>query len=179
MSHRRGGGGAGGSKETTTNEEIPPFSESLDSKNAMHRDSSAGGGNGSGGSSKGAAPLSIDDRYEAENQNLKQKIWRENHFAVGYTEPNWSDEYTKYRKNMTGECCDAAGDTDGLPCICCSAAVCSLIGAGRVGNMAVLKQSTEWVEEEEDPGDGSEPVVRRFTRPRLDIVVGPVSRCHL
>ena len=149
-----------------------PFSESLDPKNAMDRDLSVGANSGS---SKGSAPLSLDDRYEAENISLKQKIWRENFYAVGFTEPTWVEEYEKYRKNMRKECCDAAGDSDGLPCICCSAAVCSLIGAGRVGNMAVLKQSTEWVEEEEDPGDGSEPVIRRFTRPRLDIVVGPVS----
>ena len=41
--------------------------------------------------------------------------------------------------------------------------------------MAVLKQSTEWVEEVEQDEEGEE-TVRRFTRPRLDIVVGPVSR---
>lgn len=41
-------------------------------------------------------------------------------------------------------------------------------------NIAVLKQSTEWVEEVEEGEDG-QPRTRRFTRPKLDFVIGPVS----
>jgi hypothetical protein len=90
--------------------------------------------------------------------------------------------------------------------------LCTLLGAGRVGNMAVLRQTTEWVEEvvvedddqdddddddeeevdddddtddEEELGRGrrrrhprhssatSKTTTRRYTRPRLDFVVGP------
>jgi hypothetical protein len=42
--------------------------------------------------------------------------------------------------------------------------------------MAVLKQSTEWVEETVEDENG-ETKIKRFTRPRLDFVVGPVSEC--
>ena len=54
-----------------------------------------------------------------------------------------------------------------------SAQICPLLGASRVGNMAVLKTSQEWVEEIELDEETNERTVRRFTRPRLDIVVGP------
>ena len=64
-------------------------------------------------------------------------------------------------------------NADQMPCGCCSAMVCYAIGAGRVGNMAVLKQSTEWVEEQVEDEHG-ELKTKRFTRPRLDFVVGPV-----
>jgi hypothetical protein len=40
--------------------------------------------------------------------------------------------------------------------------------------MAILKQSTEWVEEVEKDENGDRQT-RRFTRPRLDFVCGPVS----
>jgi hypothetical protein len=59
------------------------------------------------------------------------------------------------------------------PCGCCSAMVCCAVGAGRVGNIAVLRQSTEWVEEEVEDDNG-EMKMERSTRPRLDCVVGPV-----
>jgi hypothetical protein len=55
-------------------------------------------------------------------------------------------------------------------CLCCSALACAK--AGRVGNMVVLRSSTEWVEEVEE-GEGGEEKVRRYMRPRLDCVVGP------
>ena len=58
------------------------------------------------------------------------------------------------------------------PCGCCSAMICSMLGAGRVGNMAVLRQSTEWVDEMVQDENG-ETTSKRFTRPRLDVVVGP------
>ena len=67
---------------------------------------------------------------------------------------------------------------DSLPCGCCSAIVCSVLGAGRIGNMAVLKQSTEWVTEEvpdEENPTSNTMKTKRYTQPRLDFVVGPVS----
>jgi hypothetical protein len=176
MSIRRGGGG--NYPSSVKNEELVPFGEVLDKPSgplSMNRDVGDEPPTVSGKAKIAPAPLSLDERYEAEHQNLKQKAWKENPFAVGLTEPTWAEEYQKYRRHPRQECCDTSSDHDGLPCICCSAVVCSMVGAGRVGNMAVLKQGTEWVEEVEDAGDGTEPTVRRFTRPRLDIVVGPVS----
>lgn len=40
-------------------------------------------------------------------------------------------------------------------------------------NIAVIKHSTEWVEVTEEGEDG-QPRIRRFTRPKLDFVIGPV-----
>ena len=174
MSQRRGGGGQQRDNGNTA-EELVPFNEVLDlpkSPQSMDRSGdedveAAPQGNKNGSSS-------MDERYEIEAQNLKKKLWKENPFACGLTEPTWTEEYHKFKQNPMRHCSETA-ERDGIPCICCSAAACSMLGAGRVGNMAILKQSTEWVEEVDDAGDGSEPTVRRFTRPRLDIVVGPVS----
>jgi hypothetical protein len=49
------------------------------------------------------------------------------------------------------------------------------LGAGRVGNIAVFKQTTEWVEEisEESDETNGEPKMKRFTRPKLLFVAGP------
>jgi hypothetical protein len=116
----------------------------------------------------------LDVRYEEEAKNLKIKQWREGHFATGVMDGTWDEAYAKYKRNPKDECFSMSDD-DGTPCLCCSAMACSAIGAGRVGNMAVLKQSTEWVEEEEVDENG-ESTARRFTRPKLDVVVGPVRK---
>ncbi|OEU18747.1 hypothetical protein FRACYDRAFT_274878 [Fragilariopsis cylindrus CCMP1102] len=60
-----------------------------------------------------------------------------------------------------------------VPCGCCSAIMCSVLGAGRIGNMAILKQSTEWVTEEVPDEENGGMKTNRFTQPRLDFVVGP------
>ena len=121
-----------------------------------------------------AGSLSLDSRYEAENQSLKIKQWKEGYFAAGMTAATWGEEYQKWRYNFRDQCIKF-DENENVPCGCCSAVVCGVLGAGRVGNMAVLKQSTEWVEEEEEDENG-EVRTRRVTRPRLDVVVGPVSR---
>lgn len=117
--------------------------------------------------------LSLDARYESENQSILTKQWKEGYFAAGMTAATWGDEYQKWRHNFRDQCL-MLDDSDKSPCGCCSAVCCGLLGAGRVGNMAILKQSTEWVEEEEEDENG-EVRTKRFTRPRLHVVVGPVS----
>ena len=101
------------------------------------------------------------------------KQWKEGYFAAGMTAATWGEEYQKWRHNFRDQIL-MLDDNEKSPCGCCSAVVCGLLGAGRVGNMAVLKQSTEWVEEEEEDENG-ELRTKRVTRPRLDVVVGPVS----
>jgi hypothetical protein len=100
--------------------------------------------------------LSLDARYESENQALKLKQWKEGHFASGMSPSTWGEEYQKWRYNFRAQCTDFSHD-DGNPC------------------MAILRQSTEWVEQEEEDESG-EMKPTRFTRPRLDFVAGPVSR---
>jgi hypothetical protein len=104
--------------------------------------------------------------YEIRKHNHRIKKWKDSAFAVGLTEPTWKEERTRepYTPSLP---------RDDTGCLCCSAHVCALLGAGRVGNMAVLKQSQEWVEEVEDDQETGQQTVRRYARPRLDIVVGP------
>ena len=63
------------------------------------------------------------------------------------------------------------------PCGCFSALCATFFGFGRIGNMVILKQSTEWVTEEvtdeENPNGGMKS--HRFTQPKFDCIVGPVS----
>ena len=66
---------------------------------------------------------------------------------------------------------DMHPDTTG--CLCCSAMVCPLVGAGRVGNMAVLRSTTERVEEIEEDLETGGTQVRKYTRPKLLCVLGP------
>jgi hypothetical protein len=96
------------------------------------------------------------------------KVWKESPFAIGLTEPTWIDErYRDYYDSRADFMPDESG------CLCMSARVCPMFGASRVGNMAVLKSSQEWVEEVEYDDETNEPTTKRYTRPRLDIVVGP------
>jgi hypothetical protein len=106
-----------------------------------------------------------------EKGNNRTKIWMESPFAAGLTEPTWLNEMEKSRRRQPYNDDEINADTSG--CLCCSAIVCPYLGAGRVGNMAVLHSSTEWVEEVEQDEETGEKQVRRFTRPRLNIVVGP------
>lgn len=110
--------------------------------------------------------LDPDQRFEVERHLNRVKHWREHPFAVGLVPPTWRDEQGRTR-DMYGDH-ELQGDETG--CLCCTAHACPR--AGRVGNMVVLRSSTEWVEEVEVEEDGEEKV-RRYPRPRLDCVVGP------
>ena len=132
-------------------------------------------------------PLSTgtSDLSGGEGPSPRFKIWKESPFAVGLTEPTWEAE----RLSMSGKRKDRDDeDNDNQPimydedylqkdttgCLCCSAVVCSYLGAGRVGNMVVLNASTEWVEEVEQDEETGEEKVTRYTRPKLNWVVGPL-----
>lgn len=99
------------------------------------------------------------------------KKWKESPFAAGLTEVDWVDERTRdsYKSDFDHEL-----ERDMTGCLCCSAMICPLLGAERVGNMSVLKSTMEVVEEVQlDEETGKEEIVRRFSRPKLQIVVGP------
>jgi len=169
MSQRRGA-----PQKETANPEMVPFSQVLDKPSGGMRKSmepmetTRPNPNPSNVTTT-ATPASLDERYESEAHNLKLKHWKEGPFATGMTAPTWEEEYSRYTNPR--ECCMHI-EEDSMGCLCFSAIACSKLGASRVGNMAVLKQSTEWVEEEEEDENG-ETKTRRFTRPRLDVVVGP------
>lgn len=119
-----------------------------------------------------AGDLTLDDPSPLSIESTKIKHWKESPFAVGQVGVTWEEECTSEHFCCDQQCCRE--DVDANCCICCSGIVCAKLGAGRVGNMAVLKQSMEWVEHvEQDEETGEEKVIRKYQRPRLDCVVGP------
>mmetsp|Transcript_19893 Transcript_19893/g.48838 ORF Transcript_19893/g.48838 Transcript_19893/m.48838 type:complete len:290 (+) Transcript_19893:126-995(+) len=148
MSHRRG---------APPKEEMMPFTETLEDVESQQTVATENGS---------IDPMSVDSRKEAKQKRIQE--WKDGPFAASMVR-TWDEEKSRYQGNMLKE---LASGNDSMPCICCSAFACSKIGAGRIGNIAVLKQSTEWVEEIEEGEDG-QPRTRRFTRPKLDFVIGP------
>jgi len=131
------------------------------------------------GEPPGRSTLSIEQRYQQERQASRMKHWRENTHCAGLVEPTWQDEL-----DNSNPCCGCCPNVDldsrsdemeagACGCVYISACVCSKFGAGRVGNMAILKQSQEWVEEIQEDEETGEDTKRRFTRPRYDWIVGP------
>ena len=153
-----------------------PFSAALDDNKpiAMDRDSAEPLSSSSvpnsldGLSGAVADSTSLDDRLDAESQYQQQRIkqWKEGPFATGFTEQTWEADYNKFRHNLGGECSKCMDNEDTMPCGCCSAVVCSALGAGRVGNIAVLKET-------EERGEDGE------RRRKLLIVAGKRCRCAM
>jgi len=169
-----------------TIDEMVPFSEVLDGPasgagiRTMNRESSdpphAFNPNSTKSAEEKIAPISIDDRYGTESEQIRAKQWQESYFARGCTLDSWDAEYNEMKENgWKGECSKMMDgkDRNAVPCGCCSAIICSALGAGRVGNIAVLKQSNEWVTEEVADEETGRTKTKRYTRPRLDFVAGP------
>lgn len=187
MSQRRGGS----AKETgvVQNEEMVPFSQALDTPASgdsgvigMDRESSTEPSQNTHPSTVtpnnevGATSISLDARYHAESQQIRTQAWQDSYFARGNALSTWEAEYAQLVENgWKGECSKMMDghDSNSVPCGCCSAIVCPMFGAARVGNMAVLKQSNEWVTEEVPDLENGGTKTERSTRPRLDFVVGP------
>ncbi|GKY99238.1 hypothetical protein MPSEU_000879100 [Mayamaea pseudoterrestris] len=113
----------------------------------------------------------LDDERRSQIDRHKARIrhWKESEFACGLVEPSWELQRT-FHKHMVGAS-ETAPDEAG--CGCCSARICPMFGAGRVGHMVVLKSSQQWVEHVQIDPETGERKVLRYTRPRLDCVVGP------
>lgn len=101
----------------------------------------------------------IEEKYHTEREQARLRHWKGSDYAAGLVEPTWSDELDVYRRG--GGCCCCRPSVDmgqmfhdeldpGCGCIYLSAVVCSRLGAGRVGNMAVLKERYVMVEADED-----------------------------
>ena len=147
-------------------EEMLPFSENLSSVDVENPISNGADNNNNNST---ITAMSLETRYEEEEKAIRIKQWKEGPFAAAMVVP-WDEAYKKFRNDG----CLSYDSSETMPCLCCSAIACSKVGAGRVGNMIVLKQTTEWVEEEEIDENG-EKRTRRFTRPKLQFVMGPVS----
>jgi hypothetical protein len=85
-----------------------------------------------------------DSVYDTLDEEEARRIqhWKDSPFAVGLVDVTWADS------RRVGRSCQNI-----------SAFICPLLNAGRVGNMVVLKQSTEKQDEENIP--------------RLDCIMGP------
>ena len=107
------------------------------------------------------SPASLDARER------KYKHWEDSHFAVGCVNPTWEDD----------RACGRPERSKHLPIdskISLSAYFCGCLGADRVGNLAVLAQTTEEYDHVEivDEESGEQRTSRR-KRPKLLCVLGP------
>jgi len=137
--------------------------------------SSADDGNnsGSGGGGGGAPAISAEGRFRDEKYNRKVQHWKDHPLAVGLVEISWSDEMQKFRDRDARRRAADDSSAESANCLCCSAVVCPYLGATRIGNMSVLKQSTIEINIEEEDEETGEIRVVRVARPKLDFVVGP------
>jgi hypothetical protein len=114
----------------------------------------------SGPSTTDNVSIDPDDEYVL----MKRKHWQESPFAVGLVNPKWSDDRISCRKaNATGARFEHF----------LTAYICGCVGAGRVGNMAVLAQGVEEYKHIELDEETGEQIVTRQMRPTLVWVVGP------
>lgn len=108
-----------------------------------------------------------DDEPVDRKEAAKIKHWKESQFAVGLVSVTWADDRIDCTKAQPNVNVDNNSNNMNL----CSAYVCGCLGAGRVGNMVVLAQTTEEYDHHlfnEETGESS--TVRR-TRPKLLWVV--------
>jgi len=91
--------------------------------------------------------LSIDE-LNSDRERSKLRHWKESDYAAGLVEPTWADEWEVYRKK---HCCDWGCGCVTYP----SAVVCTWLGAGRIGNMAVLKERDVMVEADDDDDENT------------------------
>jgi hypothetical protein len=142
-------------------------------------------------------PHNNESLLSIDHDDHKVRLWKESPFAAGLTEPTWMDERkrTMSRTNSTAGRSSSRNGTgresaasappqqqspqrhtipaDETGCLWMSAFICPYLGASRVGNMVVLRSSQEKTEDVMIDPETGESTVRRFTRPKLDIVVGP------
>mmetsp|Transcript_10681 Transcript_10681/g.25707 ORF Transcript_10681/g.25707 Transcript_10681/m.25707 type:complete len:335 (+) Transcript_10681:87-1091(+) len=122
-----------------------------------------------------------DGRVErAEERKIKH--WKDSEFAVGCVNVTWEDDHPSW---WFGSRHNNDGDNDNDDSVhadnrfAISSIVCGCLGAGRVGNMAVLAQSTENFEEEVVDPDTGEVTTIRKARPKLLWVMGPYWTVNL
>jgi len=136
--------------------------------------------------------MSIEQVYLTSKQSTRLNHWRNNPYATGLVEPTWYDEVHR-QQNDGGDdnneangpnrrCCADVGDPEMDPtcgCLVISGYVCGMFNAGRVGNMAILKESHVMVDEfaHNDEDEEGEPtgklVTRKVSKRKIDLVVGP------
>mmetsp|Transcript_49793 Transcript_49793/g.57461 ORF Transcript_49793/g.57461 Transcript_49793/m.57461 type:complete len:331 (+) Transcript_49793:53-1045(+) len=116
-----------------------------------------------------------DGTDSGDVQERKIQHWKNSDFAVGCVNVTWKDDRPSwFRKD------DNRGNNVVDNQYAISSLVCGCLGAGRVGNLAILAQSTEHYEEEEivDSVTG-QIAIRNKKRPKLLWVMGPYWSVNL
>lgn len=125
-------------------------------------------GQQAGQETSAAPPVGPDDIEEPEavDDVRQQKVqhWKDSPFAVGCVNITWQDDQSS---------CFGGRKPDVDPHICASAYCCGCLGAGRVGNMAILSQTTEHYELTRTNQETGEVSTTLAKRPKLLWVVGP------
>jgi len=132
------------------------------------------GENAENGESIAHAMASDDDSGIDLTEGPKIRHWKDSEFAVGCVNVTWEDDRPSWWCNHTP---DESVTVDRK--LALSAIVCGCLGAKRVGNMAILAQSTESVIEDIcDPNTGA-MTTRSRERPKLLWVIGPYWSVNL
>ena len=124
-----------------------------------------------------------DDNNNNDDAFQQRKIrhWKDSDFAVGCVNVTWKDDQPSwFRRNSNN---DGYGSDNGYHNnnnnrsannqYAISAIVCGCLGAGRVGNMSILAQTTENYDEEVIDNETGQVIIRNKTRPKLLWVMGP------
>lgn len=109
------------------------------------------------------------DPSTLDARELKIRNWQQSPFAVGCVNVTWADDRRRFRPDSTSSI-----QLERNPKVCFSAYVCGCLGARRVGNLAVLAQTTEEYDHVEivNTETGEQRITKR-KRPKLLWVLGP------
>jgi len=119
--------------------------------------------------------LSLRDPKTLTLDERKKLTWETSPFAVGCVHASWKDDRSNcFRRSSRRGGGRNDDDEDYDSRVCCSAYVCGCLGARRVGNLAILAQTTEEYDHLEviNEETGEYRTTRR-TRPKLLWVIGP------
>ena len=120
-----------------------------------------------------SSPFSDPESAMEVDEPPKVKHWKESDFAVGLVNITWKDDRPSWWFNTPV-------NPDGIDRkFTFSSIVCGCLGAKRVGNMAVLAQTTETLEEEIFNTTTGQMETRQRERPKLLWVVGPYWTVNL
>jgi hypothetical protein len=130
-----------------------------------------------------------DDNINNSNDAFRQRkiqYWKDSDFAVGCVNVTWKDDQPSWFRcsssdgGYVGDNGYYYNNRNANNQYAISAIVCGCLGAGRVGNMPILAQTTENYDEEViDNETGQVVSVRNKTRPKLLWVMGPYWTANL
>ena len=110
--------------------------------------------------------ISNDDNDDDDHETRRELHWKSSIWAVGNVEITWADSRRSRRRRRNRNNNSSSSEQDTY--LNASAWVCPLLRTGRVGNMAILRQSYQHIQHSNTSGTAS---IER--RPKIDCVMGP------